>query len=223
MKRFFLPLVFFASTLGLLVYLGTWQLNRLAWKTAVLAEIDAKLLGAPVAVPAQPSFATDQFLPVTATGAIGPDEIHILASVKKIGAGYRIISRFDLGDRAVLLDRGFVALTAKTAPRPMTQATITGNLHWPDEMNASTPNPDIAKNIWFGRDIAAMAKALRTDPVLIVQRGSSEENLVTTPFPVTSEGIPNKHLEYVMTWYGLAIVWTIMSGYFLWKRRNYKK
>lgn len=222
-KRIIIALLFGLVGAGVLAGLGLWQLDRLQWKNEMLAQIEARIGSAPVAVPAEPNQVRDQYMPVQMTGRIMPDEIHVLASVQKIGAGYRIISAFRLDDgRRVMLDRGFVAIAAKDAPRPGVDAEIIGNLHWPDEINSATPVPDQAAAIWFARDIAAMAKALGTEPVLVVQRHSSEAALVTSPFPVTSSGIPNRHLEYVVTWFGLALVWLGMTAYLIWRmtRRN---
>ena len=220
-RKMILPLIFGLIGTAILCALGMWQLQRLAWKSEVLAAIDAKILADPVEIPVGANEKNDQFLPVFAEGNIGPEEITILASVQKIGPGYRVISALQMDDgRRVLLDRGFVSISAKTAPRPMVHAKITGNLLWPDEISPSTPEPDQNAAIWFARDIPAMAQALKTEPVMIVQRKSSEENLVTTPFPVDSAGIPNKHLEYVVTWFGLAIVWFGMTAFFLWRIRQ---
>ncbi|MCT8161349.1 SURF1 family protein [Pseudoruegeria sp. SHC-113] len=217
-KRIFLPLLFGLGGAAILISLGTWQLQRLAWKEAILAEIDTTITAAPVPVPEAPTQDADQYLPVTATGTITDQEIQILGSVKKIGPGYRIVSAFESEDgRRLLLDRGWVALEAKNASRPPVQAQITGNLHWPDEMTSSTPEPDLVAGIWFGRDIPAMAAHLNTEPVLIVLRETSETEQVTAPFPLDSSGIPNDHLEYVLTWFGLAIVWLGMTAFLLWR------
>ncbi|WP_380058649.1 SURF1 family protein [Falsihalocynthiibacter sp. SS001] len=220
-RNMLLPLIFGLLGTAILCSLGTWQLKRMAWKTEVLAAIDAKILAEPVPIPLSVSQDEDQFLPVRATGSIGPEEITILASVQKVGPGYRVIAPFEMTDgRRILLDRGFVAIPAKDAPRPKVEATITGNLLWPDELNSSTPSPDTEAGVWFARDIPALAEALNTEPILMVQRETTEENLVTTPFPVDSSGIPNKHLEYVVTWFGLAIVWLGMTAFFLWRIRH---
>ena len=220
-KRIIIALLFGLIGAGILAALGLWQLDRLQWKNVMLAQIEARIGSAPVAIPAQPNQARDQYLPVQITGRIMPDEIHVLASVQKIGAGYRIISVFVLDDgRRVMLDRGFVAIAAKAAPRPEVAAEIIGNLHWPDEINSATPVPDQAAAIWFARDIVAMAEVLHTEPVLVVQRHSSEARLVTSPFAVTSSGIPNRHLEYVVTWFGLALVWLGMTAYLIWRIRR---
>ncbi|HHI70132.1 MAG TPA: SURF1 family protein [Rhodobacteraceae bacterium] len=222
-KRIITPLLFGLIGVAILVSLGVWQLQRLKWKTGILAQIDAKIAADPVPLPANPDPVRDQYLPVRISGTISTDEIHILASVQKIGPGYRIISAFETDDgRRVLLDRGFVAIPAKDAPRPEVHAVIIGNLLWPDEITSATPKPDQKRKIWFARDIPAMAAALHSEPVLVVQRESDEVSLVTTPFPVTSAGIPNRHLEYVVTWFGLALAWLGMTTYLIWRirRRN---
>ncbi|MEH6834689.1 MULTISPECIES: SURF1 family protein [Falsihalocynthiibacter] len=220
-RKMLIPLIFGLIGTAILCALGTWQLQRLTWKTEVLAAIDTKILSEPVDIPLNPTEATDQFLPVQAKGVIGPQEITILASVQKIGPGYRVIAPLEMADgRRVLLDRGFVAISAKNAPRPAVEAEIVGNLLWPDEISNATPPPDLNAGIWFGRDIPAMAEALNTEPVMLVQRTSTEPNLVTTSFPVDSAGIPNKHLEYVVTWFGLALVWFGMTAFLLWRIRQ---
>ncbi len=216
--RMIIPLLFGLIGAAILMSLGNWQHHRLNWKTAVLADIDAAILADPVAVPAMPTQADHEYLPVIADGTTTTDEITILASTKQIGAAYRIISVFETDGRRLLLDRGFVPLTDKDTPRRATELTVTGNLYWPDEVNSSTPAPDITASIWYARDIPAMAAALNTEPVLIVARDATDP--VITPFPVDSSAIPNNHLEYVLTWYGLAIVWLGMTGYFLWRMRR---
>ena len=220
-KSIITALLFGLVGASVLVSLGLWQLDRMQWKAKMLVQIEARIDSAPVAIPAHPNEVRDQYMPVEMTGDILPEEIHILASVQKIGPGYRIISAFELDDgRRVMLDRGFVAIVAKNALRPKVRAKIIGTLHWPDEINGSTPKPDIKAAIWFARDISAMAKTLKTEPVLVVQRYSSEATLVTSPFAVSSSGIPNRHLEYVVTWFGLALVWLGMTAYLILRIRR---
>jgi surfeit locus 1 family protein len=217
-KRMIFPIVIGVLGCGILIWLGTWQLSRLAWKEGVLAEIRAEIRADPVPLPAvvDPSM---KYLPVVVEGVIGDAELHVLVSRKQIGAGYLIVAPLTLDDgRRVLLDRGFVPDEAKEAVRPKGHVTVIGNLHWPDDMNASTPEPDMARNIWFGRDIPAMAAALDTEPVLIVARESTGEGI--EPMPVGVEGIPNDHLEYAITWFSLCLVWLGMTLFLLWRIRT---
>lgn len=223
MRRLIVPLIFGFVGTAILLTFGAWQTRRLVWKQAVLAEIDDRLQAASVALPKTPDPVADRFLSVTASGQITTDELHVLVSVKKVGPGYRVVSAFETEGRRILLDRGFIFTPLKDAPRPAVQATIIGNLHWPNEVDSYTPDNDLAKNIWFSRDVAAMAKALNTEPVLLIARQTSENTPAVTPLPVDSAGIPNDHLQYAVTWFGLAAVWVIMTLYFLWRQRAPKK
>jgi surfeit locus 1 family protein len=220
-KRMIFPFLLGLVGAVILVSLGTWQLQRLSWKAGIIAEIEARIGAAPVAVPANPDPVRDRFLPVTATGTITDAELDVLVSVKNVGPGYRIISAFETEDgRRILLDRGFVADARKGDPRPAVEATVTGNLHWPDEVDSFTPAPDLRRNIWFAREVPAMADALETEPVMIILRDTTEPDPAVTPLPVDSAGIPNDHLEYAITWFGLAIVWVGMTAFLLWRIRQ---
>ena len=224
MSRLLLPLVFGIVGTAILVSLGNWQVRRLAEKEAYLAAIEARINDAPVAVPATPDPEADRFLPVTATGTMTDEELHVLVSTKELGAGYRIISAFETDSgRRLMIDRGFVAIEDKETPRVTGSMTLGGNLHWPEEIDSFTPDNDVAGNIWFSRDVPTMAAALGAEPILVILRRSSVETPTLTPLPVDTSGIPNDHLEYIVTWYGLAIVWGIMTLYYLLRMRKTKR
>lgn len=217
MRRILFLLIFGLAGLGVLLSLGVWQVQRLAWKEGVLAEIDSRIAADPVDLPPSVSEDTDKYLPVTISGDMEPGEIHVLVSVKQVGAGYRIIQSFSTEDRTVLVDRGFVPTTAKLVERLTGPMTVTGNLHWPDEIDSYTPEPDIDSNIWFARDVPNLAAALGAEPILLIARSETDPGV--TPLPVDTAGIPNDHLQYAITWFGLALVWAAMTGYFLWRNR----
>ena len=214
-KRMIGPSLIGVVGIAILLWLGMWQVQRLAWKEGVLADITAEISAAPVPLPAMIS-ADMKYLPVTALGTIGQEELHVLVSRLQIGAGYRVIAPFELEDgRRVLLDRGFIKPEAKDDFRAAHEDSVVGNLHWPDDMNSSTPAPDMGKNIWFGRDIAAMATALDTSEVLIVARADTGQGVEAMPVGV--EGIKNDHLGYAITWFSLAFVWFGMTLFLLWR------
>lgn len=216
MRRMIAPLVFGLVGVAILVSLGVWQLHRLAWKEAILAEIDARLAAAPVAVPAPPTRDADQYLRVAATGTLEPGELHVYTSVPDRGVGYEVIAPMSLADgRRVLLDRGFVPIGDKDRPRATGPFAVEGTLAWPQETDSFTSAPDRAKNIWFARDVPLMAEALGTEPVMIVVARSDPPG-EPLPQPVTV-AIPNDHLQYAITWFLLAVVWTLMTGYLLYR------
>ncbi|MDU9002487.1 SURF1 family protein [Sedimentitalea todarodis] len=212
-------LVFFGlAGFGILISLGTWQIQRLSWKQDVLAEIDSRISAEPASLPMTPDPEADKYMPVMVSGTMSDAELHVLVSVKHVGPGYRIIALFQTDDgRLILLDRGFVATEDKTATRLTGHMTVVGNLHWPDEIDSYTPEPDVAGNTWFARDVPRMAAALGTEPVLLIARSVSDPDI--TPLPVDTVGIPNDHLQYAITWFSLALIWAAMTTYFLWRTR----
>ena len=218
-RRMILPLLFGLVGCAILIALGVWQLQRLAWKEGILAQISARLTDRPVPLPAAPDPARDKYLPVRVAGRFTGPGIDVLVSVKEGGAGYRVIAAFQTEDgRRVLIDRGFLPADQRARPRIAATAALLGTLHWPDETDSFTPPPDAARGIWFARDVPAMAAQLQTEPVLIVAREATGDGI--TPLPVDPRGIPNNHLNYALTWFSLAAVWAGMTGLLLWRIRH---
>lgn len=205
-------LILGALGLAVLLGLGVWQMQRLGWKADILARIEARIAADPVALPARPDPTGDEYLPVRVTGQLLPPEIRVLASAKVIGPGYRIITAFRTEDgRAIMIDRGFLSDKAPgDPPRPEGPVTFTGNLHWPDEVDSYTPDPDPVADLWFARDVPRMAAILGTEPVLVIARDSSQPALPLSPMPVDTAAIPNHHLQYAITWFALAVIWAGM-------------
>jgi len=201
---------------AILIALGVWQLQRHAWKQGVLAEIEARIAADPVALPAAPDPQAHAYLPVRVEGRIGGEEILVQASRKLVGPGFRVIAPLETADgRRVLLDRGFLPNAARDAGRPGGPVTVTGNLHWPDETDIFTPDPDREAGLWFARDVPGLARALDAEPVLVIARRSEPPAPGITPLPIGTEGIPDNHLGYAVQWFLMAAVWVAMAGAFL--------
>jgi surfeit locus 1 family protein len=205
---------------AILVSLGTWQMQRLAWKEGIIADINARIAAPPVALPKTANPETDAYLPVMATGTLSGDTIRVLVSQKDVGAGYRLITALETSAGRILVDRGFVAVKEQNISTPVMPVTVTGNLQWPQEVDGYTPAPDLSNNIWFARDVPALAAALGTQPTMIVARSLSTDDPAVTPFPVDTTRIPNDHLQYAITWFSLAAIWLAMSVLFLMRRRG---
>ncbi|MFD1794443.1 SURF1 family protein [Paracoccus aurantiacus] len=217
------PLIFGIVTTAILVSLGMWQLRRLDWKEAQLAEIQAGIDAAPVPLPDQidPSM---KYLPVILSGRTTGQEILVLSGTKERGGGYNVISGFATDDgRRILLDRGFIEQDYRRSARPPTDLTVAGNLHWPQDKGSATPEPDLKAGIWFARDVPAMAKSLGTEPVLVVAAEVQGDAQGVDPIPVTIEGIPNSHLSYAVQWFLFAATCAGMTAWFIWRirRRTY--
>ena len=218
MRGLLFLLIFGLTGVAILVGLGVWQVQRLDWKQGLLADLATRIAADPVALPTDPDPVADKYLPVTVDGVIQPDELHVLVSLKRVGPGYRVIAPFETGDgRRILLDRGFVGTAQKNDARSGGAVSVTGNLHWPGDRTGSTPANDEAGNIWFARDVADMAAALDTEPVLLIARSSTGPTV--RPLPIDTVGVPNDHLQYAITWFSLALIWSVMTAFFLWRGR----
>lgn len=222
MRRYLFPLILGIAGTAILIGLGVWQLQRLSWKEDMLAHIQSSIDAAPVPLPAavEPSM---KYLPVTISGTTTGQEIDVLSGTKEQGGGYQIVSGFVTEDgRRIMVDRGFVPQEARHTPRPPTQLQITGNLHWPDEKGSSTPDPNLTENIWFARDVPAMAAQLDSDPILVVAKFVEGDTQGVQPIPVAIEGIPNNHLSYAMQWFMIAVAWAGMTVALIWRIRQRK-
>lgn len=219
LRRYAAPLFIGIAGIAILLWLGTWQIQRLDWKRGILNEIETTIAGDPQPLPRLIDPEAQRYLPVVLTGVLEAETLAVLVSIKHRGAGWRLISAFRTEDgRRLLVDRGFVPVEEKDAPRYSGPAEIAGNLHWPDDRTSSTPTNDPAQNNWYARDLGQMAEALQTEPLLVTTRRMSPADGDVTPLPVSTDGIPNDHLQYALTWYSLAAIWMIMTG--LWVGRR---
>lgn len=223
------PIILGVCGVAVLCFLGAWQVQRLAWKESLIAELEARAAADPVAIPAAPDAERDNYLRVQASGLIEPAEIDILTSIKNVGPGFRIVAPMVLEDgRRILADLGFVPeavkdlesrANSKRQQGAPIQAELTGVLYWP-EPDGYAPAPDQARDMWFAWDVPAMAETLKTEPLMVV----AEEHGLAPRWPLPRPpgvDLPNNHLEYALTWFGLAIVWTIMS--IAWLRSEWRK
>lgn len=216
MGRLLFLLTFGLMGAGILLSLGVWQVQKLTWKQDLLARIDAQITAEPVPLNAavEPDF--QRYAPVEVIGRFGDQHIRMLASRRTTGAVYRVIRPFEVeGFGPVLVDTGWQVDELEVRGAPQVRLTLVGNLDAPNEADRFTPAPDLDANLWFARDVPAMAQVLNTQPILIVLRDAPEIDLGVTPWPVDTAGIPNDHLQYAITWFSLAAIWVLMTAYFV--------
>lgn len=223
--------VVIATVLGvvLLLGLGGWQLQRLAWKEALIAERDSRLTAPPVSLDtALTEFDADrsvEFLKVKAQGTFQHDaELFVLTTEGGV-PGFQVVT--PLASRegvVVLVDRGFVPEPLKDAKRrpdsqPAGEVEVTGLLRRHVQgRGAFAPDNDTADNIWYWWDIPAMLAFAHVAPdqrvapfVLHVQPGADAGRTLPRPIAV-DESLTNNHLQYALTWFSLAILLIVMSG-----------
>ncbi|MEY4256120.1 MAG: hypothetical protein RLZZ141_1347 [Pseudomonadota bacterium] len=202
-----------ALSLAILVALGSWQVQRLTWKRELLAQVTA--LQAAPARPIDQVLTTDAGLDFARVTADCPGlatapylKLYSLVDGK---VGVRLISACSLTTGpygSVLVDRGFISETVTERPAQSASTLpmrVTGVLRQPDKANFVTPVPQ--NDQWYARDVAAMAKALKVErpaPVMLFAETSTNPELKgLLPIAVPAE-ISNRHLEYALTWFGLA-------------------
>ncbi len=233
-----LPLGLTAATLvalAILIALGSWQLERRAWKTDLLRQIaelqasPAQPLGAALARRARGEDVDFTRVEVSCPGLASAPYLE-LYGLRDGQAGTRLISAC-AADAApyqtILVDRGFAADSVSARP-PLDPADVrpvqvVGVLRNPDAATFVTPENQVDANRWFSRDTAAMARALNAPapaPVfLMAETSSNPEWAALVPAPIPAE-IPNRHLEYAFTWFGLAGALAAVYAAMLLKRRK---
>lgn len=215
------------SGICLLVGLGTWQLDRLAWKEALIAERQTMLASTPVFVTSIAVGAdTEPYRPVRLTGRFLHDSERVVGPRTRRGrAGWHVITPLRLqAGGIVLINRGWVPEDRKSAASRSDgqisgNVTLEGFIKRPSKRGAFVPDNDPARNQWFEIDTAALARHLGLSPVAPywVIAGSA-----TNPggYPKGGQGISmpvNNHLQYAGTWYGLALVIAVCSLVY-WRR-----
>lgn len=232
--RFALLFVLFAGALAVLVGLGTWQVQRLAWKEALLATIDERIHADPLPLDEVASrYPEIEYVPVTATGRFDhAAERHVFTTWEG-ESGYDVFTPLLLGEnRAVLVNRGFVPFDRKD---PATRAdgqvggevTVTGLARrgLAEKPSWVVPDNDPAKNVFYWKDVRAMRETSGLDPAIDVLPFVVDAGDAANPggLPVggtTLIDLPNNHLQYAVTWYGLALALCGVFGYRLWSLRK---
>jgi len=207
---------------AVLAALGVWQLDRAGQKAALVADMEARLVGTPTALPLRPDPEADNYRPVRLNGGFLPAQTFVLSGLKGEGPGFRVIGAFRTDDgRTILVDRGFLpeARRADLSAPVGTVHTLVGNLQWPRDTDSFTPDYDSARNLFFARDVAPLAAHLGTDTVLLVLRASQPQHPLIQPMPVDEVKVPDNHMGYAVQWFLMALVWVGMTLFFLWRIR----
>lgn len=229
-QRLILPSFFVLPVLAVLLGLGAWQLQRLAWKTALLAE-----LAAAQSVPPVPAVTPAPYAHVTATGRFRHDlEVLLGAEVRGTTLGGRLITPLDRdGAPPLLVERGWVPQDKAGVLRPDGVVTVTGYARPSEAAGALSARDSAARRHFFTFDTAAIGAALGIVPapfgLTVVAAGParSEGGFGAAPaphrgaVPDPARGFPaprNPHLGYAITWFGLALAWVVIFVLWGWRR-----
>ena len=227
------PTVFAIVGVAILIGLGIWQLDRKTWKENLIETVTTRIARAPESLPPRASWPRllpegneytrvtfpaefldgQEALVYTAGSPFRPD-------VK--GPGYWVFAPAQLaGGSIVLINRGFVPLERKDpAARADGNAhgiiEIVGVMRWPEARGLFTPADDPNSNVWYLRDpkaIAAAKKWASAAPFYIDQ----ESPVAAGGVPLAGKlavRLPDNHLQYAITWFGLALA--LAGVYVVW-------
>lgn len=199
------------------VGLGVWQVQRRAWKHDLIAAVEGRSKGEPVAAPAPDqwpgiSAERDAYRRVTIAGTFQHDRETLVQAVTDLGGGFWVMTPLK-GERfTVLVNRGFVpsdrrAAAARAEGNTAGPITITGLLRVTEPEGGFLRSNDAANDKWYSRDVAAIAAARGLDraaPYFI------DADATANPggYPVgglTVVRFSDNHLVYALTWFALAI------------------
>ena len=227
LRKLILPALATLIVCAILLALGIWQIERLAWKEALIAAVSERLTAPPVAAPAPASWpqldlAALEYQPVIVSGKfLNAGEVHVVYTLtapkgKAGGVGYLVMTplRTDAG-WIVYVNRGFVPRAQKNPETRAEgqiekEATVTGLLRRPADRSWFMPADAIATNEWFSRDPALYAAnaALPSSDVAPYIVDAVFDPALPGGLPQGGETIvdfPNNHLGYAITWFGLAL------------------
>ncbi|GAB3789195.1 SURF1 family protein [Dyella agri] len=231
-----LGLVLFAG----FVALGTWQVHRLAWKAALIAHVNERVHAPPVPAPVQADWtsitaADAEYRHVQLSGTWLSDSQTRVWTATDAGSGYWILTPLRRDDGSiVLVNRGFAPdgwcdLKGHCPAAPDGQVTVTGLLRISEPSGLFRHN-DPTGNTWYTRDVAAIAKArglVDVAPYFVDADAASGATASEWPRGgMTVIHFPNSHLNYLITWYLLALmvlgagVYVARDEYRLRKRRR---
>lgn len=206
-----------ALLLGLLCWLGTWQLERRQWKLDLIARVEGHMAAAPLSLDQIAKLGPQeaQYRKVRLRGRFDHSkEAYVFATAAEGVAVYHVLTPFRTDDgKLLIVDRGAVP-EDRLDPKSRAggnvdgETQVTGVWRVPDPPGFFTPKPNSGKRIWYARDVAAIAAADRLTlaaPVVI------EADATPNPGGLPKGGqtvvnFRNQHLSYAVTWYGLALV-----------------
>lgn len=222
--------------LSVLLGLGQWQLNRLAWKQDLLERISLSQAGSLTVLETAADLdnltqAQNDYMRVSLRGAWRVDlEQYWFAQVSQAPTdmaaqdkvGFHVITPLQLDDGSlVFVDRGFVPARLRLPDsRPQNLPTqITGILRWPDRRGYFDAADLPEDKIWYVRDPQAMAEVLGVSSyAFLVEQVTPQEGW---PYAGQSRlSLSNRHLEYAVTWFGFALILVIISA--TWHIRQFR-
>jgi surfeit locus 1 family protein len=192
--------------------LGVWQVQRLAWKQALIRQVDARIHAAPVPAPDPERAVTrqaDQYRRVVVSGRFETDRETRVKAVTELGPGFWVMTPLaETRGFTVLINRGFVPAEAPQT-RVEGPVSVTGLLRITEPKGGFLRANDPAADRWFSRDVAAIARARGLEGPVAPYFIDADAAPSLSGWPrggLTVVRFSNSHLVYAVTWFGLALM-----------------
>jgi surfeit locus 1 family protein len=231
------PTLFALAALATFVGLGTWQVQRKAWKEALIDTLEQRLSATPIDLPPRELWgrldpAVDEFRRVKFSASfLAGEEALVYASGSALrgdvsGPGYWVFAPArPAAGGLVVVNRGFVP-EGRQDPSTRRAGEVTGSIslvgvmRWPEPPGPFSPTNDPGHNLWFVRDPVAVAAAKgwgNVAPFFIELEGPQPPGGLPQAGALKAN-LRNEHLQYAITWYGLATVVAVMFVFWLFGR-----
>ncbi|KAK0656466.1 SURF1 family-domain-containing protein [Cercophora newfieldiana] len=210
-------------------FLGSWQVQRLKWKTDLIAKCEDRIVRPPLPLPnrVDPDAIADfDYRRVYATGRYRHDKEMLIGPRMRDGEqGYMVVTPLERdGDpgATVLVNRGWISKklanqSSRPESLPKGEVRVEGMLRQPWKKNMFTPENRPDKGEFYFPDVIQMASLTGSQAVWVEQ---TMEPDFSTLLEMEAKGVPigrapevnlrNNHAQYIFTWYGLAAATSIM-------------
>ena len=223
------PTIYLLAAIPLIAFgLGCWQVQRLGWKTDLIARFEDRLIQPPLPLP--PTVDLDvihdfDYRRVYTHGKYRHDQEMLIGPRIRDGIdGFVVVTPLEReGGCKILVNRGWIAKTKRNSPErmrfglPLGEVSVQGLLREPLEKNLFTPDNNPEKGEWYFPSVYEMAEASGSEPVWV--EATMQPDLMVA-WDREEKGIPigrpaevnlrNNHTQYVFTWYSLSFATTIM-------------
>jgi surfeit locus 1 family protein len=222
-----------AIGVAILISLGVWQLDRLAWKETLIATLQDRLSASPIDLPPRADWTkltpeNSEFRRVRLHGTLSaPPAAYVYAGAPALRSdikspGYFVFAPVRLpGGETVVVNAGWVPTDRQHAPLAGVK-DIVGYLRWPEQPGLFVSDHDAAGDVWFVRDPRAMAKVRgwgEVAPFYIDMETPVPTGGLPRPAPLTVN-LRNNHLGYAWTWFGLAATLAGVFSFWLYYGRT---
>ena len=204
--------IFFILFIFAVLLLGTWQVFRLNLKNNLISTLENNLKKNSII------FNEDidkEYTKILLKKKDLKSKI-FLYHLNKGEIGFKVIVPYQINSSlVVLVDKGWIRkdkidLIKNTL---LNEDVIEGYTKKIREKNLFTPNNNIKEDFLYSVQTDSLKKSLNKNiyPLLIIQTSKTNKDIVPNDYAIR---LPNNHLQYAITWYGLALVTIIFFLYY---------